>query len=69
MRKLGLVCQERVHGRQNCFRQIVADRHNNNKINKKYLATQWEMTKQPLNSITTAILNVFVAEGKEHNKS
>ena len=34
MRKLGQVCQERAYGRQNYFRQVVADRHNNNKINK-----------------------------------
>ena len=38
-RKLSQVCQERVHGRRNCFRQIVASRHNNNRINRKYLAT------------------------------
>ena len=35
MRKLGQVCQERAYDRQNCFRQVVADKHNNNnKINK-----------------------------------
>ena len=35
VRKLGQVCQERAYDRQNCFRQVVADKHNhNNKINK-----------------------------------
>ena len=46
----------------------MTDRHNNNKINKKYLATQWEMTKQPLNSIIAAILIVFT-KGKEQNRT
>ena len=32
--KLGQVCYERAYDRQNYFRQVMADRHNNNKINK-----------------------------------
>ena len=34
----------------------------------KYLATQWEMTKQPSHTITTAIVIIF-AEGKEQNRN
>ena len=34
----------------------------------KYLATQWEMTKQPSHIITAAMIIIFM-EGKEHNRN
>ena len=60
--KLSLVCQERACDRQNCFRQVVADRYNN-KINKisRYLVGNDQM----IPSTITVIIITFTKKGKE----
>ena len=66
-RKLGQVCQKCAYGRQNCFRQVVADRHNN-KISKisGHLVGDDQTTIEHSYSSNN---NHFFMEGKEQSRS